>query len=71
MFVGKEPMGKFRQTMDASKALSWEDTLENILTIYYCTTLFTQGGQGVQLMWWLMEVICTSMAYSFNVVMTL
>ncbi len=39
-------MGKFHQTMEAFEALSWEDTLENILTLYYCVTLFTQGGQG-------------------------
>ncbi len=39
-------MGKFHQIVEASKFFSWEDTLENILTLYYCTTLFTQGGQG-------------------------
>jgi hypothetical protein len=46
MFAGKGLMGKFHQTMEAFEALSWEDTLENILTLYYCVTLFTQGGQG-------------------------
>jgi hypothetical protein len=46
MFAEKGLMGKFHQTMEASKTLSWEDTLENILTFYYCVTLFIQGGQG-------------------------
>jgi hypothetical protein len=46
MFARKGPMGKLHQIVEASEALSWEDTLENTLTLYHYTTLFIRGGQG-------------------------